>query len=201
MNVCTSDGETNRDHSQCLYTELKFSTTHNYYSTNILCDSSVLRYCVWWSWFKAQQREKNLDLFVMGSDWAVSCIDYVSLRTFCCASPNVMRGLSASEINPITICKCYSCFSNRPGQTLKACIYIHTHEPDPKLNADACDQWILKSVYNTFHKWRYLWMPQSKRYLKIRSENIFSPVAAGHQLYPLFSHGHQEFAVLYLKGH
>lgn len=51
-------------------------------------------------------------------------------------SPNVKRPISAAEINLITICKCYSCFTNRPGWTLEACIYIHTHEPKAQLNAD-----------------------------------------------------------------
>lgn len=53
-----------------------------------------------------------------------------------CASPSVMRPLSAAEINLITICKCYSCFPNRPGPTSEARIYIRTHELKTKLNAD-----------------------------------------------------------------
>lgn len=77
------------------------------------------------------------------------------LEDFCCASPNVMRLLTAAEINPITICKCYSCFPNRPGLTSEACIDIRTHELKTKLNADTCDQRVLKSQY-TMHFINYI---------------------------------------------
>lgn len=72
----------------------------------------------------------------MGSDWAVRCIDYESLRILLCISKCLERLQAASEIKLITICKCYSCFSNRLGLTLEARVYIHTHEPKARLNAD-----------------------------------------------------------------
>lgn len=80
--------------------------------------------------------KKNVDLFVMGSDWAV-------LEDFAVHLSNVM--ISVSEINLITICKCYNCFPNKPVLTLEACIYIHTHEPKTKWNADTQDQQMLKT--------------------------------------------------------
>lgn len=43
-----------------------------------------------------------------------------------CASPNAMRPLSSTEINLITICKCYSCFPNRPGPDFGG-LHLYSH--------------------------------------------------------------------------
>lgn len=77
----------------------------------------------------------------------------------CCAFPNVMRLMSASEINLITICKYYSRFPNWPGRTLEACVYIHTHELKTKLNADASvhvktfENFFLQYLFCPFCNW------------------------------------------------
>jgi len=76
----------------------------------------------------------------------------------CGASPNVMRLMSASKINLITICKCYSCFPNRAGLTLEACIYIHTHEPKTKLNADTCAPHVETLTCNVILMLHYKWL-------------------------------------------
>lgn len=80
------------------------------------------------TWFNALQMKKPWS--ICSRKWLIVwCIDCVSLKTLLCILPTVMRQASVSEINLITFCKCYNCFSNRPGLTLKTGINIHTHEP------------------------------------------------------------------------
>lgn len=87
-----------------------------------------------------------------------------------------MRLLSASEINLITICKCYSCFYNRPSLTLEACIYIHTHEPKTKLNADTGDQHMLKARYTT-HFVNHIKLCDNVDLNSLLKTSIYCPVA------------------------
>lgn len=118
-----------------------------------------------------------------------------------CASPNVMRLLAASEINLITICKCYSCFPNRPGLTLEACIYIHTHEPKTKLNADTCYQHMLKQRYTT------LFINYIKLYVgaiadlnsELKTYTVLWPVLSTPYL--VLSHCGEEFVFCHFKVH
>lgn len=114
-----------------------------------------------------------------------------------------MRQLSAAEINPITICKCYTCFPYRPALTLEACIYIHTHEPKAKLNADTHDWHMLKAEYTRdFINSNQAWLCQSQ-YINLNSELTPYRLCRPELLVPysMLSHGCDEFMFFHFTEH
>lgn len=146
-----SDRETNRDHTLRSSTELEYCATHNY---------SEHKYPRWHLHPEVLHLMKLIQGHQMKKSWSIcdgqwlGCLMHrlCVLQDFAVHLKNVMRPLSAAEINPITICKCYSCFPNRPALTLEACIYSHTWTKDKTECWYMCAARDQAVLYNTFHQ-------------------------------------------------